>query len=125
MDIYQEFVMDHAKNPRNCGKIRGGMTIRAVNQLCGDKADIYLKIEKEKLTDIKYEIEGCILSKAALSIFSDHIKTKSIKTILKIKNEDIFKLIGAEPGSSRQKCVLFGFEALQIALNRKKDKIKK
>lgn len=118
--------MDHAKNPRNSGRIKGEIKIAAANQLCGDKADIYIKIKKNKLADIKYEIDGCILSKAALSIFSEHIKTKSMKTILKIKNKDIFKLIGAEPGPSRQKCVLFAAEAIRsLALNRQKAKISK
>jgi nitrogen fixation protein NifU and related proteins len=126
MDIYQEFIMDHAKSPRNFGKIKGAILVRAANQLCGDKTDIYLKIKKNKLADIKYEIEGCILSKAALSIFSDYLKTKSIRAIAKIKNNDILKLVGGEPSPSRQKCVLFGFEAIKnFALNLKKDKIKK
>ena len=113
MDIYQELIMDHARKPRNLGRINGAKKIKATNPFCGDEAEIFLKIENDKIADIKYEIQGCILSRAALSILSEHIKGKSMQTIVRIKEGDVFKLIGGQPSPSRQKCVLFGFEALK------------
>ncbi len=126
-DIYQELIMEHARNPRNVGVIYGAKKIFAKNPFCGDEAEIYLstkggsasggKIKDGKIEDIKYQIQGCILSKASLSIFSEYIKGKSISAVAKIKDEDIFKMVGGKPSPSRQKCVLFGFEAIKYALS--------
>lgn len=105
--------MEHARNPRNVGRVKGGIKIEAKNPFCGDEAEIYLKIEKGKIADIKYQIQGCILSKASLSIFSEYIKGKELKGLKKIKDEDIFKMIGGKPSPSRAKCALFGFEEIR------------
>ena len=111
-DIYQELIMEHARNPRNVGVIRGAKKIEAKNPFCGDEAEIYLKISNTphgwRIDDIKYQIQGCILSRASLSIFSEYIKGKSVSAVSKIKNEDIFKMVGGKPSPSRQNCVLFG-----------------
>lgn len=115
--IYQELIMEHARNPRNVGRIKGGIKIDAKNPFCGDEAEIFLKIKNWKIADMKYEIQGCILSKAALSIFSEYIKGKELKSLKKIKDEDIFKMIGGVPSPSRAKCALFGFEAICANLN--------
>ena len=104
--------MEHARNPRNVGRIRGAKKIIAKNPFCGDEAEIFLKVENRKIADIKYQIRGCILSKASLSIFSEYIKGKDLKSLKKIKDEDIFKMIGGKPSPSRAKCALFGFEAV-------------
>ena len=80
--------------------------------------EIFLKVENRKIADIKYQIRGCILSKASLSIFSEYIKGKDLKSLKKIKDEDIFKMIGGTPGSSRQKCVLFGLESIRANLTK-------
>ncbi|QQG46464.1 MAG: iron-sulfur cluster assembly scaffold protein [Candidatus Niyogibacteria bacterium] len=116
--IYQELIMEHARNPRNVGVIYGTKKISAKNPFCGDEAEIFLKIKNGKIADIKYQIQGCILSRAALSIFSEHIKGRPISLIKKIKNEDIFKMVGGTPSPSRQNCVLFGLEAVKLALER-------
>ena len=110
--------MEHARNPRNVGRIRGAKKIIAKNPFCGDEAEIFLKIKDGKIADIKYQIQGCILSKASLSIFSEYIKGKDLKSLKKIKDEDIFKMIGGTPGSSRQKCVLFGLESIRANLTK-------
>ena len=119
-DIYQELIMEHARNPRNVGVIRGAKKISAKNPFCGDEAEIYLKTGNTphgwRIADIKYKIQGCILSRASLSIFSEYIKGKSLREVVKIKDEDIFKMVGGTPSPSRQKCVLFGFETIKLAL---------
>ena len=48
-ELYQEIILDHAKNPRNKGKCEGfNHDAKAHNPLCGDKVHIYLKLDKDK-----------------------------------------------------------------------------
>jgi len=114
MNIYQQFIMEHARNPRNVGRIkRADFHIRATNPFCGDEADIFLKLSGKSVSDIKFVVRGCILSKAALSIFSEYIKRKAIKRLLTVKDKDVFDMIGGMPTPSRQKCVTFGIAEMQ------------
>ena len=119
MDIYQEHIVEHAKHPRNAGVLEK-LTHRgkAQNALCGDEAEIFLDVKKGALMDVRYEIQGCILSKAALSMVSEHIKGKKLAVIAKLGANDFFKLLGFTPTPSRTKCALFGFEAIRDLLSR-------
>lgn len=121
MDIYQEHILEHAKHPRNAGMLeRPTHRGKAQNPLCGDEAEIFLDVKKGMLADIKYEIQGCILSKAGLSIVSEHMKGKKIATVAKLGANDVFKLLGFIPTPSRTKCALFGFETIKKMIESKK-----
>ena len=57
-ELYQEIILDHGKNPRNKGKCDGYTNdAKAHNPLCGDKVHIYLKLNKEKEIELKYDLE--------------------------------------------------------------------
>ncbi|MBI1957395.1 MAG: iron-sulfur cluster assembly scaffold protein [Candidatus Niyogibacteria bacterium] len=117
MDIYQEHILEHAKHPRNAGALeKPTHRAKAQNPLCGDEAEIFLDVKNGALADIKYEVQGCILSKAALSMVSEYAKGKKLAAIVKLGAKDVFKLLGFTPTPSRTKCALFGFEAVQAAL---------
>jgi len=123
MDIYQEHILDHAKRPRNMGAL-GKPTHRGETQnpLCGDEAEIFLDVKKGIIAGIGYDIQGCILSKAALSIVSEHLKGKKIAAVAKLSANDVFKLLGFTPTPSRMRCALFGFEALRMLVRGQKTK---
>ena len=59
-DLYQEIILDHAKNPRNRGKCEGyNHDAKAHNPLCGDKVHIYLKLDEEKnISGLSFEGGG-------------------------------------------------------------------
>ena len=77
-ELYQEIILDHAKNPRNKGKCKGyNHDAKAHNPLCGDKVHIYAKVDKEKkVIDLSFEGEGCAISLASASILTDVVKGK-------------------------------------------------
>ena len=74
-ELYQEIILDHAKNPRNKGKCEGyNHDAKAHNPLCGDKVHIYLKLDKDKnISDLSFEGEGCAISLASASILTDSV----------------------------------------------------
>ena len=60
MALYSEKVMDHFRNPRNVGVIEDADGVGEVgNAVCGDIMKIYLKIEDDTVTDVKFETFGC------------------------------------------------------------------
>ena len=58
--MYSEKVMDHFTHPRNVGVIEDANAVGQVgNMKCGDIMKIYMKIEDEIITDVKFQTFGC------------------------------------------------------------------
>ena len=79
-ELYQEIILDHAKNPRNKGKCEGyNHDAKAHNPLCGDKVHIYLKLEDKNISSLSFEGEGCAISLASASILTDTLKGRDFQ----------------------------------------------
>ena len=85
-ELYQEIILDHAKNPRNKGKCSEyNHDAQAHNPLCGDKVHIYLNLDKdENIKELSFEGEGCAISLASASILTDTLKGKDLSFTKKI-----------------------------------------
>ena len=58
--MYTEQVMDHFMNPRNVGEIENASGVGTVgNAKCGDIMRIYIKVENDVITDVKFKTFGC------------------------------------------------------------------
>ena len=79
-ELYQEIILDHAKNPRNKGKCEDyNHDAKGHNPLCGDKVHIYLNLDKNKnIKELSFEGEGCAISLASASILTDTLKGKDL-----------------------------------------------
>ena len=88
-ELYQEIILDHAKNPRNKGKCEGyNHDAKAHNPLCGDKVHIYLKLDNDKnISGLSFEGEGCAISLASASILTDTLKGKNLNFSKKVTDD--------------------------------------
>ena len=60
MALYSDKVMDHFLKPRNLGVIENADGVGEVgNAKCGDIMKMYLKIDDDIITDVKFETFGC------------------------------------------------------------------
>ena len=76
--LYQEVILDHSKRPRNFGVIEGASGhAEGYNPLCGDKVKIDLKMEGDRISDIKFRGSGCAISTASASILTETLKGKT------------------------------------------------
>ena len=75
-ELYQEIILDHGKNPRNLGKFENfNKDAKGHNPLCGDKVHLFLKLEnRDKISGLSFEGDGCAISLASASILTDIIK---------------------------------------------------
>ena len=77
-DLYQEVILDHNRRPRNWGAIeQPDRQADGYNPLCGDKLKLTVKMEGERIADLKFEGSGCAISKASASLMTDLVKGKS------------------------------------------------
>ena len=70
--MYSEKVMDHFTNPRNVGEIADANAVGEVgNPTCGDIMRIYMKIENNVITDVKFKTFGCGAAVATSSMATE------------------------------------------------------
>jgi len=114
--MYSKTVMDHFKSPRNVGTIEDADAIGEVgNPLCGDMMSIYLKIENEKIEDIKFQTFGCGAAIAVSSMLTEMAKGKTIEEAKKITNKDVAEALEGLP-KNKLHCSNLGADALQLAI---------
>ena len=78
--------------------------------------DWFVKLEGNKIKEIKFSGHGCAISKASTSMTSEVVDGKSLKEVLNIQNQEIFDMLGIELSVLRVKCALLGIKALQKSI---------
>lgn len=122
MALYSEKVMDHFRNPRNVGIIEDADGIGEVgNAKCGDIMKIYLKIDNEMITDVKFETFGCGSAIASSSMATELIKGKPISEALQLTNKAVAEALDGLP-PHKMHCSVLAEEAIKLALKDYYDK---
>ena len=117
MALYSEKVMDHFRNPRNVGVIEDEDGIGEVgNEKCGDIMKMYLKIEDDIVSDVKFETFGCASAIASSSMATELIKGKPLKEVMELTNKAVAEALDGLP-DYKMHCSVLAEEAIQSALN--------
>jgi nitrogen fixation NifU-like protein len=119
LDIYAENIIRHYENPQNKGKLANpSVSIHQDNPSCGDEIDIYLKIEDEKIKEIKFTGSGCSISMGTASILTEYLKGKSLKDVEEMSRKELLELIGIDPGPARMHCATLSLRAAKEAVSK-------
>ena len=77
-DLYQEVILDHNKNPRNFREMEDAdKQADGNNPLCGDKLQVFVKMDGDKVADVSFVGSGCAIFKASASIMTQTVKGKT------------------------------------------------
>lgn len=124
---YSEKVMEHFMNPRNMGEIPNADGIGEVgNPVCGDLMTIYIKIEDNLISDIKFKTFGCGAAIATSSMVTELVKGKTIEKALKVTNKDVAEELDGLP-PIKMHCSLLAEEGIKAAIEnyfKRKSRIK-
>ncbi len=151
-ELYQEVIIDHNKNPRNCYKM-DNCTHQAegFNPLCGDHLNLYLDVDAENNTikSISFAGKGCAISTASASLMTEILFNKTIEQAENIfqyfhesmmsvdKNKNFTDmsidanlglaklqvLMGVREFPSRVKCATLPWHTLNAALHQKHEPV--
>jgi nitrogen fixation NifU-like protein len=120
--MYNEKVIEHFKNPKNVGEIEDADGVGEVgNPVCGDMMTFYIKVEDDKLIDIKYKTFGCVAAIAVSSMISEMAIGKTIDEVLEISNKMVAEALGGLP-PNKYHCSNLGADALKAAIEDYKKK---
>jgi nitrogen fixation NifU-like protein len=113
---YSEEVMDHFMNPRNVGTIEDADGVGKVgNPICGDLMELSVKIEGDRITDVKFRTFGCGAAIATSSILTEMIKGKTLQEALQVTDGVIAEALGGLP-AKKMHCSMLGADALKAAI---------
>lgn len=117
-DIYREIILDHYRNPRNKGKLPGAdISTHDSNPLCGDEIDIHMKVQGDKILDVKFEGTGCAISQASASMLTEMVINKPLTSVKDIAKTDILENIGlTNLGPARVKCALLALKVMKLGM---------
>lgn len=115
---YSEKVLNHFRSPRNVGTLEGKNVAvgRVGNPVCGDLMEIYIKVEDERISDIKFKTFGCGSAIATASMVTELARGKSLDEALKITREDVAKELDGLP-PVKMHCSNLAADALHDAVN--------
>ena len=78
-ELYREVILDHNRQPRNFGELENAdRVVEGVNPLCGDRMKLYVNLEGERVSDIRFTGAGCAISVASSSLMTERAKGNSI-----------------------------------------------
>ena len=113
---YSEKVIEHYTNPRNVGKIENASGIGEVgNPVCGDIMKMFIKVENNIITDVKFKTFGCGAAVATSSMATELVKGKNIQEAMQVTNKAVMEALDGLP-PVKVHCSLLAEEAIHAAL---------
>ena len=114
--MYTDKVIDHYTNPRNVGEIENASGVGEVgNPVCGDIMKIYLKIENNIITDVKFKTFGCGAAIATSSVSTEMVKGKTVEEALQLTNKEVVDALDGLP-PVKLHCSILAEEAIRMAI---------
>jgi nitrogen fixation NifU-like protein len=135
-DLYRDVILDHNKHPRNFGRLDpADAHADGHNPLCGDRLSVFVRLNGDRIEDLRFEGKGCAISTASASLMTEAVKGKDKAAIGELFHK-VHTLLtrqdgaaGAELGKlaalsgvrefpSRVKCASLCWHTLNAALDR-------
>jgi len=115
--MYSEKVMDHFTNPRNAGDLPEADGIGEVgNPVCGDMMTFYIKVQDNKISDVRFKTFGCVAAISVSSMVSEMATGKTLKEARLITNKSVAEALDGLP-KEKLHCSNLGAEALAKAID--------
>lgn len=118
--MYERRIIERFEDPKFSGEIENADAVGEIgNPRCGDIMRIYLKIEEDKIKDIKFKTYGCVAAIASTDFLCELCLGKKIEEAEKITYEDIVKVMGNVP-EIKLHCSMLAIQALKKAIENHK-----
>ncbi|MFG6402397.1 Fe-S cluster assembly sulfur transfer protein SufU [Microbacterium sp. P04] len=137
--LYQELILDHAKNRRGFG-LEGDesdATSHQRNPICGDEITLRVHVDGDRVTSLTWEGAGCSISQASASMlaelaegldraaserlierFREAMRSKGQLELDEDEFGDATALSGVSKYTARVKCAMLAWVAFEDALRR-------
>ena len=74
LDLYQRVILDHGKAPRNFRRLEvPDATARGDNPMCGDRVELFLALDGDRIAEAAFVGRGCAVSIASASMLTEAV----------------------------------------------------
>ncbi|MBN1367392.1 MAG: iron-sulfur cluster assembly scaffold protein [Dehalococcoidales bacterium] len=95
--IYSDVYIEHAMDPRNIGRMEDADCFVSVLGTCGDNIELWLKVDKNVITDASFTTNGCSATIACGSLMTELAKLKTLGEALTITAKKLIEELGGLP----------------------------
>nr|WP_294526561.1 SUF system NifU family Fe-S cluster assembly protein [uncultured Rhodopila sp.] len=143
-DLYQDVILDHGRKPRHAQRLAAfDATAKGDNPMCGDRVEVWVKFDGDRLGRVGFEARGCAISVASADLMAETVQgrgkadTKALfeafRTLARTGAcpdcgqalaeplERLAPLAGVHEYPSRVKCATLPWHALIAALDGTKE----
>jgi nitrogen fixation protein NifU and related proteins len=114
--MYSPQVLDHFQNPRNAGELSGAdATAELENPVCGDVIRLSIKMNGDRIQEIRFKAKGCVPAIACGSALTELLRGKTAHEVRRLKCDDLAATLGGLPQASTHAAQL-ALDALSTAL---------
>jgi nitrogen fixation protein NifU and related proteins len=114
-ETYSPAVVERWQNPRNWGAIEKADGFSKITGPCGDTMQVTLKVEDNRITEVRYITDGCATSIAAGSAATELAQARYLEEARNITQEMILETLGGLPEESKH-CALLASNVLRTAI---------
>src|ERR1043165_5151231 len=116
--MYSPQVLDHFEHPRNVGDLDdGSAVVQLENPACGDILRLSMKVENDRIVEVRYRAKGCVPAIACGSLLTELVRGKTLAEARAVNREQIVEGIGGLPQASTHASHL-AIDALFAALKK-------
>jgi len=114
--MYSPQLLDHFERPRNPGEIDDpNASAQVENPACGDVLKLTLKLEGDRVVDIRFRAKGCVPMMACGSAITELVKGKTVDEARSLQAVNVVGAVGGLPEASSHASHL-AIDALRVAL---------
>jgi len=112
---YSPIVIDHARDPRNVGRIPDADGFGSFTGPCGDNMEIWISVKDNRIQEATFWTDGCSTTIAAGSMITEMARGRSVTEALRITQQDVLQALGGLPEESMH-CALLASNTLKEAI---------
>jgi nitrogen fixation protein NifU and related proteins len=99
--MYSAQVLEHFEHPRNGGTVADAdASVRVENPACGDVLELTVKLEGERIADIRFRAKGCVAAMACGSAVTELARGKMVDEARALSREELVRAVGGLPQAS-------------------------
>jgi nitrogen fixation protein NifU and related proteins len=116
-DLYRDYILEHYKRPKNFGELDPhDLEGLEHNPLCGDELGVHIRVEEDRIGDLRFHGHGCAISQAAASIASEELKGMRLSEVGTLDADWMIDLLGIPVSATRRKCALLNLKVVRAAV---------
>jgi len=112
---YAEEAIQYFLTKPNLGPLKGANHVTELTGPCGDTMKCFIKVDKGRIADAKYQVLGCPGAVSAAMALADLVRGKTLSEALDVKDRDVFRRLVQIP-DQKQHCIRLAVKTLEKAI---------